>query len=109
MARVPIAPAAISAALAACDGGARLQVAEAILDRLEQIAERDPNRMLFESCDALLDALPREELSALDGWLTSRQPASRPSLYLRARRALAVGPPPAAAEHWDALFRGTPP
>ena len=56
MAGVPTAPAAISAALAAREGGARLQVAEAILDRLEQIGDRDANRGLFESCDALLDA-----------------------------------------------------
>ena len=109
MAGAPTAPAAISAALAARDGGARLPVAEAILERLEQIAERDANRVLFESCDALLDALPREDASTLDQWLTSRPAASRPALYVRARLAQAAGHLSAAAGHWDALFRGTPP
>jgi len=109
MASVPTAPAAISATLAARDGGARLQAAEAILERLEQIADRDTNRILFDSCDALLDALPREDMSTLDRWLTSRHPASRPSLYMRARLSQAAGHLSAAAGHWDALFRGTPP
>ena len=109
MAGVPTAPAAISAALAARDGGARLQVAEAILDRLEQLVDRDANRVLFESCDALLDALLREDTSTVDRWLTSRRSASRPSLYVRARLSQAAGQPSIAAEHWDALFRGTPP
>ena len=109
MAGVPTAPAAISAALAARDGGARLQAAETILDRLEQIADRDANRVMFESCDAVLDALLREDTSTLDRWLTSRRAESRPSLYVRARLSQAAGQLSAAAEHWDALFRGTPP
>src|SRR5215213_7394932 len=108
MAGLPTTPAAISAALAARDGGARLQVAEAILERLEQIADRDANRGVFESCDALLDALPREDMSTLDRWLTSRQ-ASPSSLYVRARLSQTMGPLSAAAEQWDALFRGTLP
>ena len=108
MAAVPTAPAAISAALTARDGGARLQVAEAILDRLEQIADRDANRVLFASCDAVLDALPQKDTSTLDRWLTSRHAESRPSLYVRARLSQAAGQLSAAAEHWDALFRGTP-
>src|SRR4051812_20728572 len=106
MATVPTTPAAISAALAAVDGGARLEAAGAILDRLEQIADRDATRLSFDSCDALLDAWPRDDMSALDGWLAARGAASRPSLYLRARLAQAAGQPSAAAAHWDALFRG---
>ena len=109
MGNVPIVPAAISAALAARDGGARLQVAEAILDRLEQMAERDASRMPFESCDALLEALQCEDKSTLDRWLASRHPASRPLLYVRARLSQAAGQLSAATEYWDALFRGTPP
>jgi FkbH-like protein len=109
MAGVPTTPAAIAAALAARDGGARLQAAEAILERLEQVAERDASRGLFEACDALLDALPREDLGTLDQWLTSGRPASRSSLYVRARISQAAGDLSAAAGHWDALFRGTPP
>src|SRR5436190_23746285 len=109
MAGVPTTPAAISAAMAARDAAARLPLAEAILERLEQVADRDANRGLFESCDALLDALPREDMSTLDQWLTSGRPASRSSLYVRARLSQAAGQVSAAAEHWDALFRGTPP
>ena len=105
MTGVPTAPAAISAALAARHGGARLQVAEAILDRLEQIADRDANPGLFESCDALLDALLREDTGTLNSWLTSRRAASRPSLHVRARLSQAAGQLSAAAEHWDALLR----
>jgi len=109
MPSVPTAPAAISAALAALDAGARLQAAGAMLDRLDEIADRDANRPLFESCDALLEALPRDDTRTLDRWLAGREPASRPSLYLRARLAHAAGQLTAAAGHWDALFRGTPP
>jgi FkbH-like protein len=105
----PTAPAAISAALAARDGGARLEAAGAILDRLDELAARDANRVLFESCDAVLDALPREDPGTLDRWLTSRPASSRPLLYVRARLSQAAGQPAAAAEYWDALFRGTPP
>jgi FkbH-like protein len=108
MAEVSTAPAAISAALAARDGGARLQVAEAILDRLEQTADREANRV-FESCDAVLEVLLREDRSTLDRWLARRRAASPPSLYVRARLSQAAGQLSAAAEHWDALFRGTPP
>jgi len=109
MPSVPTTPAAISAALAALDGAARLQAAGAILDRLDAIADRDANRPLFDACDALLEALPRDDTRTLDRWLAGREPASRPSLYLRARLAHAAGQLTAAAGHWDALFRGTPP
>ena len=109
MPSVPTTPASISAALAALDGAARLQAAGAILDRLDAIADRDANRPLFDACDALLEALPRDDTRTLDRWLAGREPASRPSLYLRARLAHAAGQLTAAAGHWDALFRGTPP
>ena len=66
MPSVPTAPAAISAALAALDAGARLQAAGAMLDRLDEIADRDANRPLFESCDALLEALQRDDTRTLD-------------------------------------------
>jgi FkbH-like protein len=109
MASAPTAPAAISAALAAGDGRVRLQLAGAILDRLDQLADREGSRVSYESCDALFEALQGENTSTVARWLADRRPASRPSLYLQARLSQTAGDPAAAAEHWDALFRGTAP